>query len=133
MQVDLNQMMQVAIRHAVAEALSEREREERDAETVAALKAKLPGVPLYKTHVDDVLLVFRPPTAEKWAAVEAAHASGVSQRKVMLELVQGCILHPSWDAVEELAEQRPALLVKLSEQCIRLAGLDDGLNFKRAR
>jgi hypothetical protein len=132
MKLDVQRMMRLVPQAATSKA-SAAERASQDAKVLDALHAKLPGVPIYSTHLDDRLLAFRPATETEWARCETFEERGATSKQAVIELVFGCLLHPSKDELSELAQHLPALLTKLAGECVKISGLDDGLDFKRAR
>lgn len=133
MKVDLRDMMKLVPAALAARAASAAERAAADAKVLDGLRGALPGVPIYSTHLDDRMLAFRPATDEEWTQLETHEARGVNGKQAGVELVFSCLLHPSKDALSELAQHRPALLQKLAMECLKISGLDDGLSLKRAR
>jgi hypothetical protein len=104
----------------------------RDAATIETWRAKLPGTPIYKAHVDGTLLLFRPadgPTAKRLMFEPSGERAAES---IQQDMVRACLLEPSMDDLSELAERRPLLMAKLFMQCLAICGFGEDQDFKRA-
>lgn len=93
-------------------------------------RAKYPAARLYYAVIDGVLFVGRPATEKEWSRFE--EQSALDQAAAQVEFVIACLLTPGRDVVTEMVEARPLLLLKLSEQCLRISGFDRDYDFKRA-
>jgi hypothetical protein len=128
--IDLKNAMALAIEPAQGGASADRAA--RDAATIETWKAKLPGTPIYKAHVDGALLLFRPAAEDTTKRLTAESAGERAPTQIQQDLIRACLLHPSMDDLAELAQHRPMLMTKLMIQCMAICGFGEDQDFKRA-
>jgi hypothetical protein len=104
----------------------------RDAATIETWRAKLPGTPIYKAHVDGTLLLFRPADEDTTKRLMSESAGERAPAQIQQDLIRACLLHPSMDDLAELAQHRSMLMTKLMIQCMAICGFGEDQDFKRA-
>jgi hypothetical protein len=127
--IDLKNAIHLALEPAPGSGAG---RAAQDAATIAHWKTQLPGVPLYKAHVDGTLLLFRAAPDETAKALILEPAGQRPPEALQQDMVRACLLHPRMDDLAELAQHRPLLMMKLMVECLAICGFGDDQNFKRA-
>lgn len=123
--------MKFDLMEAISAARDEERRQASKAlADLEALKSKYPGLAIYYSVIDGILVALRPSTEAVWQKFEEQTAVDIKVARTTF--FYACLLHPAREVVQEMIEQRPLLGLKLVAEAVRVSGFDDGYNFRKA-
>jgi hypothetical protein len=79
---------------------------------------------VFAPHTGDMVVV-RKPSKAAFRSYQSNAASGKqSLEQVMVQLIAGCLIHPSKEEFNKLQDETPALLSKANNAAVKLAGVE---------